>query len=203
MPAAARSGESIDELRALLLELLAQATEVDATGDVVQLEWLDTPVGPLLAGANSTAVVLLEFGARNRLAEQLTSVRQQLGAPLAAGSNRWLAALRRELGEYFAGRRRNFELPLAYPGSEFQQRVWSLLLQIPYGETWSYLDMACKLGDLNATRAVGTANGSNRIAILIPCHRVINADGKLGGYGGGLWRKQVLLDLERGQGKLF
>lgn len=203
MPGAARSDESLHELHALLLEQLAQVTEVGTTGDVVMLEWLDTPVGPMLAGANSTSVVLLEFGARERLAQQLTSVRQQLGAPLAAGSNRWLAALRQQLEEYFAGRRRNFELPLAYPGSEFQQRVWSLLLQIPYGETWSYLDMARQLGDLNATRAVGTANGSNRIAIVIPCHRVINADGKLGGYGGGLWRKQLLLDLELGQGKLF
>lgn len=203
MPAAARSDESRQQLHALLLELLAQTAVVEAAGDVVRLEWLDTPVGPMLAGANSSAVVLLEFGARARLAGQLTSVRQQLGAPLAAGSNRWLVALRKQLDEYFAGRRRSFELPLAYPGSEFQRRVWSLLLQIPYGETWSYLDMACKLGDLKATRAVGTANGSNRIAILIPCHRVINADGKLGGYGGGLWRKQVLLDLELGQGKLF
>jgi O-6-methylguanine DNA methyltransferase len=78
-----------------------------------------------------------------------------------------------------------------------------MLLTIPYGQTWSYLDMARALGDPKATRAVGTTNGLNRIAIVIPCHRVINANGELGGYGGGLWRKQILLDLERGQGQLL
>jgi methylated-DNA-[protein]-cysteine S-methyltransferase len=78
--------------------------------------------------------------------------------------------------------------------------VWNALLQIPYGQTCSYLDVAQRLGDAKATRAVGAANGMNRIAIVIPCHRVVNSNGKLGGYGGGLWRKQLLLDLERGQG---
>ncbi|HEU4483921.1 MAG TPA: methylated-DNA--[protein]-cysteine S-methyltransferase [Povalibacter sp.] len=169
----------------------------------VRLDWIDTPVGPLLAGATDQALVLLEFSERNILDRQLQSVRQRFGACLMPGSNPVLDTLRDQLREYFAGTRRNFELPLEYPGTPFQQRVWSMLLTIPYGQTRSYLDMARALGDPKATRAVGTTNGLNRIAIVIPCHRVINANGELGGYGGGLWRKQILLDLERGQRKLL
>jgi len=87
-------------------------------------------------------------------------------------------------------------------GSEFQQKVWAALQRIPYGETRSYADVARAVGSADAIRAVGQANGMNRIAIVIPCHRVVNADGRLGGYGGGLWRKERLLALERGQGLL-
>src|SRR5204863_8553507 len=97
----------------------------------------------------------------------------------------------------FAGRRRTFDVPLVYPGSQFQMSVWRQLLAIPYGETRSYEDIAITVGAPAGCRAVGLANGRNRIAIVIPCHRVVNKGGKLGGYGGGLWRKQFLLDLER------
>ena len=183
------------------LEELLSLSEHESTvlnGEVL-MDWIDTPVGPLLAGATSSALVLLEFSERNILQQQLDSVRRRFNRSLRPGTNVWLASLRAQLDEYFSGRRRDFELPLEYPGTAFQERVWSTLLKIPYGETWSYLDRARRLGDIRATRAVGTANGMNRIAIVIPCHRVINANGKLGGYGGGLWRKQILLDLERGQ----
>ena len=110
-----------------------------------------------------------------------------------------LDRLKAELAEYFAGQRRSFEVPLHVSGSPFQERVWQELLKIPYGETRSYEDVARQTGSPDAVRAVGTANGSNRIAIVIPCHRVVNKGGKLGGYGGGLWRKQRLLGLEQGQ----
>ena len=183
-----------DALAQMLASGDASAADVD-----VDVTWIDSPVGPLLAGATRSAIVLLEFSERDILQQQLASVRRRFRASLRSGPNRWLNLLRTQLHEYFAGQRRQFELPLEYPGTAFQQRVWSTLLTIPYGVTWSYLDMARSLGDIKATRAVGTANGLNRIAIVIPCHRVINADGKLGGYGGGLWRKQLLLDLERGQ----
>ncbi|HKE96669.1 MAG TPA: methylated-DNA--[protein]-cysteine S-methyltransferase [Povalibacter sp.] len=176
------------------------AASTDAS---VQLDWIDTPVGPMLAGATSTAVVLLEFSERAILERQLETLRTRFAARIVPGNNSWLTALRRQLGEYFAGKRRNFELPLEYPGTPFQEKVWSTLLTIPYGETWSYLELARTIGDTRATRAVGTANGMNRIAIVIPCHRVINANGELGGYGGGLWRKRILLDLELGQKGLF
>ena len=103
-----------------------------------------------------------------------------------------------ELADYFAGARTTFDVPIVYPGTAFQQAVWEQLLRIPYGETRSYEDIAVAVGRPSAQRAVGMANGKNRIAIVIPCHRVVNKGGRLGGYGGGLWRKQFLLDLERG-----
>jgi len=180
-----------------VLELSAHdCVDLDAE---IKVEWIETPVGPLLAGATESALVLLEFSERSILQQQLASIRRRFNTAIRQGTNRWLDALQQQLGEYFSQGRRQFELPLEYPGTPFQERVWSKLLTIPYGQTWSYLEMARSLGDIRATRAVGTANGMNRIAIIIPCHRVINANGKLGGYGGGLWRKQLLLDLERGQ----
>ncbi|MEU5153563.1 methylated-DNA--[protein]-cysteine S-methyltransferase [Glycomyces sp. NPDC021274] len=108
-----------------------------------------------------------------------------------------------QLEAYFAGDLREFDLPLAAQGTAFQQRVWAELCRIPYGETASYLDIAVRLGDRKAVRAVGLANGRNPIAIVVPCHRVIGSNGKLTGYAGGLWRKERLLNLERGEPALF
>jgi len=112
-----------------------------------------------------------------------------------------LARVRQQLAEYFAGRRKAFDLPLRYSGSPFQERVWAGLLTIGYGETASYLDLARRLGDEKSLRAVGQANGQNPIAIVIPCHRVINASGDLGGFGGGPARKRFLLELEGREGR--
>jgi methylated-DNA-[protein]-cysteine S-methyltransferase len=108
-----------------------------------------------------------------------------------------LAETDRQLSEYFAGTRQEFDLPLHMPGTAFQQRVWAGLREIPYGETISYGELASRLGQPNASRAVGLANGKNPVSIVVPCHRVIGASGRLTGYGGGLDRKQLLLDLER------
>lgn len=185
------------------LQIAFDPVAADHAADVVSVDWIESPVGRMLAGATRDALVLLEFSERRILEEQLATVRRRLGTRIVPGRNRWLDVLRAQLGEYFAGQRRDFELPLACPGTAFQEKVWSALLRIPYGETRSYIDLACEIGDAKASRAVGTANGMNRIAIVIPCHRVINANGELGGYGGGLWRKRILLDLERGQGQLM
>ena len=108
-----------------------------------------------------------------------------------------------QLTEYFAGRRRQFDLPLAPEGTPFQQRVWTALLDIPYGETISYGELASRIGQRSASRAVGLANGSNPLPIVIPCHRVIGANGKLTGYGGGLAIKERLLAHERGAQRLL
>jgi AraC family transcriptional regulator of adaptative response/methylated-DNA-[protein]-cysteine methyltransferase len=115
------------------------------------------------------------------------------------GRNDVLESLDEQLGEYFGGARPSFDLPLAMAGSDFQQLVWNGLLEIPWGETRSYARKAAAIGRPDAVRAVARANGQNAIAILVPCHRVVGADGSLTGYGGGLWRKQQLLDLERAQ----
>jgi len=177
----------------------ANPAEAAAGGEAVMLDWIPSPVGPLIAGANDEGVCLLEFTDRRMLEAQLATLRRRVGRVLVPGRHRWLDALRTQLAEYFAGRRRDFDLPLVVRGTPFQEKVWEALLTIPYGETWSYGELASRVGQPGASRAVGTANGMNRIAIVIPCHRVVNADGKLGGYGGGVWRKQILLDLERGQ----
>jgi len=169
------------------------------------IDLVESPVGVLLLGATDSALRLLQFTQPQTLEQRLQTVQRRFGQVRFASqdaSNPWIERARVQLVEYFAGSRREFDLPLDYPGSEFQQRVWSTLLAIPYGQTWSYLDVALRLGDAGATRAVGTANGLNEIAIVIPCHRVINANGALGGYGGGLWRKRLLLDLELGQASL-
>ena len=108
------------------------------------------------------------------------------------------AAVRKQLDEYFAGRRTTFDVPLRMAGTAFQRRVWSELQEIPYGQSISYSELARRIGIPSASRAVGTANGLNPIAVIVPCHRVIGADGSLTGYGGGLERKRLLLDLEAG-----
>lgn len=172
----------------------------------VTVAWVPSPVGPLVAGAVDEGVCLLEFTDRRALEAQLETLRRRLNMPLLPGRHPHLERLELELGEYFAGTRRDFEVPLTYPGTPFQRRVWDELRRIPYGETRSYGDLATVLGCPGAQRAVGHANGQNRLAILIPCHRVIGKNGGLGGYGGGLWRKRYLLDLESGnpaQGTLF
>jgi AraC family transcriptional regulator of adaptative response/methylated-DNA-[protein]-cysteine methyltransferase len=167
--------------------------------DVIKVTWLESPVGPLLAAATARAVVLLEFTERRMLEAQFDTLRRRFKAPVVPGDNPHLAKLRQELAEYFEGKRRRFTVPLNYPGTPFQQKVWDALLEIPYGQTRSYEDIARSVGSASAVRAVGQTNGLNRICIVIPCHRVVNKDGKLGGYGGGLWRKQALLTLEQGQ----
>jgi AraC family transcriptional regulator, regulatory protein of adaptative response / methylated-DNA-[protein]-cysteine methyltransferase len=162
----------------------------------VTMTWIDTPLGRLIAGATPEAVCLLEFPDRRMIDTQLATVRQRYTLPLVPGESALLESLRTQLAEYFAGARRVFDLPLDYRGTPFQRRVWDALLQIPYGETRSYSQLAGAIGEPGAARAAGHANGQNRIAIVIPCHRVIAADGGLGGYGGGLWRKLRLLEVE-------
>ena len=165
--------------------------------DRIVVTWLESPLGPLVAAATDEGICLLEFSDRRILAAQFETVKRLFSCAIVPGENEHIAQLREELGEYFDSRLKQFSVPLVYRGSPFQVRVWTELLRIPYGETSSYAELAGKIGSPSAQRAVGHANGLNRIAIVIPCHRVVNKDGKLGGYGGGLWRKQHLLDLER------
>ncbi|MEM9301310.1 MAG: methylated-DNA--[protein]-cysteine S-methyltransferase [Pseudomonadota bacterium] len=166
--------------------------------DIIHFQRIDTPLGPMIAGAVDAGLCLLEFADRRALETQLDVLARRLGRPLVPGGHPWLAQIETELGEYFADDRRRFDVPLVIEGTPFQEEVWRALLTIDYGETRSYAEMAAQVGRPNAVRALGTANGANRLAIVIPCHRVIGANGALSGYGGGVWRKQRLLDLERG-----
>ena len=190
--------ESHSGFRAAFTRLLGHPPGRSRATDCVTLTWLESPLGPLVAGATDRGVCLLEFSDRRMLEGQLDGVRRRLG-PVLPGPHPLLGQLQGELAQYFAGTRTAFTVPLEYPGTPFQVRVWEALLQIPYGDTRSYEQLAWAVGAPGGQRAVGRANGQNRIAIVIPCHRVVNKDGRLGGYGGGVWRKQLLLDLERGE----
>lgn len=156
---------------------------------------METPVGPMTAGAMRDGICLLEFTS-DRAQWEIQDLAARLRVTLEEGWTDHLRVLKHELEEYFAGRLQRFTIPLVAPGSAFEEAVWQHLLRIPYGETISYTQLAARVGKPSATRAVGSANGRNRIAIVIPCHRVVNSNGKLGGYGGGFWRKQRLLELE-------
>ena len=156
-----------------------------------------TPLGPMLAGATDQGICLLEFIDRKMMETQLRRLNALLDAKCVPGTHPHFAALDLQLKEYFAGTRMTFELPLVLAGTPFQQAVWEGLRLIPYGTTRSYQQQAESLGSPTAVRAVARANGDNRISIVIPCHRVIGKNGKLTGYGGGLWRKEFLLNHER------
>ena len=158
---------------------------------------VESPLGPLLAAANDEGICLLEFTDRRMLENNLATMRKRFNCAVVPGEHPWLTQLRRELTEYFSGKRSRFTLPLAPRGTPFQEKVWRELRAIPHGRTISYDDLARRIGQPTAQRAVARANGMNRICILIPCHRVIGKDGTLTGYGGGLWRKRLLLELER------
>ncbi|HUH17080.1 MAG TPA: methylated-DNA--[protein]-cysteine S-methyltransferase [Methylomirabilota bacterium] len=168
----------------------------EASTPVTQRE-IDTPIGSMTIGATGSTVVLADFTARAMMPAQLAAVRRRIG-PTSYGDSPLLDRVEAQLGEFFAGARRGFDLPLEMPGSAFQERVWSELARIPYGRTISYRELAERVGTPAASRAVGRANGSNRLAVIVPCHRVIAANGGLGGYGGGLPAKRLLLDLESG-----
>lgn len=197
--AALESGyESLSGFREAFGQAFGFTPGTSSSRDAVILSWLPSPFGPLIAGATEEGVCLLEFTDRRMLEAQMKTVRHRFQLPVVPGSHRFLDQLKQELDAYFAGTLRQFTVPLSYPGTDFQQKVWSQLLQIPYGETRSYQELAAAVGSPGAVRAVGRANGLNRIAIVIPCHRVLNKSGDLGGYGGGLRRKQFLLNLERG-----
>lgn len=169
----------------------------NAPDRVITMTRIETPLGPMLAGATEEGICLLEFVDRRMIETQLRRLQTIFAGNIVPGKSDHFDRLADELHRYFAGGLRRFESPLDMRGTEFQRKVWSGLLSIPYGQTRSYAEQARLIGAPNAVRAVARANGDNRIAILIPCHRVVGADGSLTGYGGGLWRKQWLLDLER------
>jgi len=190
--------ESVSGFADAVQQLVGRAPAASRDATAVVIARVLTPLGPMIAGATDEGLCLLEFTDRRMLERQLQHLAKLLPGPLAPGRNPILDRIEEELGRYFAGELREFTVPLVVPGSEFQRRVWDGLQRIPYGETRSYGEQAAAIGRPDAVRAVARANGDNRIAIVIPCHRVIGADGKLTGYGGGLWRKRWLLDLEQG-----
>ncbi len=158
-----------------------------------------TPLGPMIAGASNQGICLLEFNDRRMVETQLSRLSKLVKAKFVTGAHPLFDLLNAELSAYFAGKLKQFSLPLDLPGTQFQKQVWQALMTIPYGETRSYQQQAEIINHCKAVRAVAKTNGDNRISIIVPCHRVIGKNGQLTGYGGGLWRKQRLLELESGK----
>ncbi|HUI28894.1 MAG TPA: methylated-DNA--[protein]-cysteine S-methyltransferase [Candidatus Acidoferrales bacterium] len=169
--------------------------------NVINIHRFVTPLGPMIAGATEEGICLLEFTERRMLESEFGDLRRKLKANFVYGINEHISNLETQMREYFEGKRKTFDVPLVTPGSEFQKSVWQQLTTIPYGHTRSYEEQAIAINNLKALRAVASANGFNRIAIVIPCHRVIGKNGSLTGYGGGLWRKKWLLDFEKSNAK--
>lgn len=166
----------------------------------LRADWIDTPLGGMIAIADDEALHLLEFTDRKALPQGLRRLSAHVGGRIGLGRSPVTDRTEAQLAEFFAGQRPLFGLDLQLHGTDFQQRVWRGLRAIPAGQTRSYAELAREIGKPNATRAVANANANNRIAIVIPCHRVIGADGTLTGYAGGLWRKQRLIEIERSYG---
>ena len=165
--------------------------------NIIDLKRIETPIGTMYAAATKEGVCMLEFGDRKNLENTFQVLSTLLNAKIIIGENPHLQLLEQELKQYFDGKLQHFTVPLSPVGTEFQKSVWKVLEKIPFGEIWSYKKQAESLGDVKKVRAVANANGLNKISIVIPCHRVIGSNGKLTGYGGGVWRKQKLLELEK------
>jgi AraC family transcriptional regulator of adaptative response/methylated-DNA-[protein]-cysteine methyltransferase len=191
--------ESHSGFREAFTRLFGQAPGQSREATCIVVSWLETPLGRMVAGATNEGICLLEFTDRPILEAEFAALQKRFGAVIIPGTNAHLEQLQTEITHYFAGDLRQFSVPLLLAGTPFQEEVWGELLHIPYGETHSYDELAKKLGHANEQRAVGQANGANRISILVPCHRVVNKQGRLAGYSGGVWRKQLLLALERGE----
>ncbi|MFW5688576.1 MAG: bifunctional transcriptional activator/DNA repair enzyme AdaA [Spirochaetota bacterium] len=177
--------------------IMHQTPAAGSRATVIALTHINTPIGPMIAGATDDGLCLLEFTDRRMLETQLDSLSKRLDARFLYGRHGMLVQTRAELDAYFAGDLKEFTVRIHAPGTPFQRLVWDQLRQIPYGRTRSYAEQAREIGRPQAVRAVATANGKNRIAIVIPCHRVVGSDGSMTGYGGGIVRKEWLLRHER------
>lgn len=173
----------------------AQMQRAEARGLVA--DWLDTPLGGMIAVADDSHLHLLEFTARKALGAELRRLSKAVGGRIGLGRSAITDATEAQLARYFTAESAAFDLPLAMHGTPFLREVWAELRRIPPGATVSYGELAARIGRPTAARAVARANGANQIAIVIPCHRVIGADGSLTGYAGGLWRKQALIGIEQ------
>lgn len=189
--------ESFSGFRSAFLRVFGQTPKQARAGDHLCVVLLSTPLGPMLAAATATALCQLEFADVRTLRQSRLDLQRRFKLPVVSVENGVLQQTRRELDEYFAGKRKTFTVPIAWKGSPFQARVWRELQNLPYGKTTSYTEVARRIGAPQSVRAVARANGTNRLYLLVPCHRVVAKNGALSGYGGGVWRKRMLLNLEQ------
>lgn len=189
--------ESLSGFSTAFKQLTGKSPNKAKSGEIIETYQLSTPLGPMIAASYKSEICLLEFTDRRMLERELIFLQKRTNSPIITSESKVIKKLKKQLKEYFSGKRQEFDLPLYTPGSEFQNDVWNQLQEIPYGETRSYKEQAQAIGRPKAVRAVARANGENKIAIVIPCHRVIGSDGSLTGYAGGIERKKRLLELER------
>ena len=189
--------ESSSGFRDAFSRIMGAAPTLLKNGNILKASWLDTPLGPMIAIADNKALYLLEFVDRRGLEREVERLRQKTKLAIIPGSTKPISSIEKELKDYFDSTLKEFKTPLLLLGSPFQKKIWEELTKIPAGETRSYLQIAASIGKPSAVRAVAQANGANQLAIIIPCHRVINTNGELGGYGGGLSRKKWLIKHER------
>lgn len=178
-------------------KLIGHSPKESVDQSLVLISRITTPLGPMFICATDKGVCLLEFVDRRMLETEFKDIQRLLKSKIIAGENIHIKKARKEINEYFEGKRKQFSMSLDTPGTEFQNTVWKCLKTIPYGSTASYQEQARKINKPKAVRAVASANGFNRVSIVIPCHRVIGKNGHLTGYGGGLERKRWLLDHEK------
>jgi AraC family transcriptional regulator, regulatory protein of adaptative response / methylated-DNA-[protein]-cysteine methyltransferase len=188
---------SANAFRDAFARLMGKAPGSFSTEALVRADYIDTPLGAMIALGDPTHLHLLEFADRKALPAELRRMHQIFKGRIGFGRQAPVDRLEAELDAYFSGRGARFSVPLAFHGSDFTKAVWHALVEIPAGEIRSYSEIATQIGRPSAVRAVARANGANQIALVVPCHRVLGADGSLTGYGGGLWRKQKLIEIER------
>lgn len=189
--------ESSSGFRDAFSRIMGAAPTLLGDSSVLKVAWLDTRLGPMIAIADEESLYILEFVDRRGLEREIERLREKTRSALIPGITPPISSIERELSQYFDGTLEQFKTPLRLLGTPFERRVWDELMKIPPGETRSYSDISTAIGQPSAFRAVARANGSNQLAIVIPCHRVINANGELGGYGGGLARKKWLIEHEK------
>lgn len=190
--------ESASGFRSAFARILGRAPSSFDGNELLKADWLETPLGTMIAAADRRELYLLEFFDRRALPTELKNLQRSAKGAIGVGRVPPIEQIEAELAMYFSGESARFDTPLASRlGGGFTQSVWAELRKIPPGETRSYSDIAAAVGKPSAVRATARANGANQIAIVIPCHRVIGADGSLTGYGGGLWRKRWLIEHER------
>lgn len=189
--------ESPSGFREAFTKIFGAAPSRSRNIECVLAKWFETPLGPMLALAKDDGIHLLEFVDRRGLEREILSLRKRFDCHVVPGEHPHLDGIGSDLENYFAGRSFTFATPVQFTGTPFQQSVWNALVAIPAGTTRSYAGIATSIGRGTAVRAVGRANGDNKLCIVVPCHRVVGADGALTGYGGGLWRKAWLLEHER------
>jgi len=178
-------------------------TPRNGSGSPLYIDWIDTPLGPMIAICDAAHLYLLEFTVRKNMQRQLERLSKTYTRAILPGQTKITQQIRDELSAYFKGDLKDFKTPLKLTGTDFQKSVWKQLLRIPYGETRAYGELAQTIGNAKAFRAVATSNASNGLALIVPCHRVINTGGGLGGYAGGPDKKQWLLDMEAGRKPLL